>query len=126
MASIAELPGLIAFGPTESEARRLWRQLALREMSTASQEQRKRLEAVRTTVQFNQRITVEQKAHMARRAAEAGVSVRRFMLNQCLNAPIWRPPTTMPPEQKEQHWRAVASVASDRKASDPTNLEGTT
>lgn len=124
MASMPELPGLVAFGSSEEEASRLWRSLAVRELETASQERRQRLDAARASVQFNHRIGIDQKAQIARRASEAGTSVRQFMLNQCLLAPIWKPPTTMPPDQREQHWRAVAKTASDRKSADPANLEG--
>lgn len=123
-ARMSELPGLVAYGPTESEARRLWRELTLRELESASQERRRQLDAVRAYVQFNHRITVDEKVQITRRATDAGQKVRQFVLNQCLRAPVWTPPTTMPADQKEQLWRSVAKVASDRKAAEPTNLEG--
>ncbi|MBL8964474.1 MAG: hypothetical protein KF787_09125 [Phycisphaeraceae bacterium] len=114
VATTDDLPGFAAYGKTEDEARRLGCLLVAREYQTASPERAMRLDATQAHVQFNHRITVKEKAAIARRAASANMSLRQFMLHQCLHAPIV---PAMTKESLRPKLQSIASrLAADRKS----------
>lgn len=106
IATANDLPGFAACGPTKEEAERLGNLLVARTYQTASPERAMRLDATRAQVQFNHRISVQDKAAIARRAAEANMTVRQFVLHQCLHAPI------VPPIPREKLLAKIKSIAA--------------
>lgn len=114
MATTAEIPGLVALGATKEDALDVGRRLATLEYLAASPEQARRMDAVQAHVQFNHRISAEEKALIVQRAAEANLSVRQFMLNQCLLAPIVK---TMPKEEVKNKVKRLAERLSDARKS---------
>lgn len=110
-----EMPGLVALGPTAKSAVEIGKKAAAREFAVASESDLDDLDALQAHVQFNNRITVAQKARIVRRAKEARVSTRQFMLNQCLYAPTWQEPPQMPADQKSEQWQAIADASADGK-----------
>lgn len=100
VAHALEYPGLLAFGPTAEAARANAIAMAEEERADSPREHVRRRHAVMAQVQFNHRITAEEKARIAERAEEAGFSVRQFMLNQCLRAEIWRERTPATPADR--------------------------
>lgn len=88
---VEEFPGTTAFGPTEDEARSVLRATLLADLATADSDRRGRLKVSEVCVQFNRRMTPEQKTAIAERAAKAGVSVRQYVINQCLYALPYEP-----------------------------------
>lgn len=114
-----EIPGLLAYGRTPEEARARWHAIAIEELQSASQARRRQLDATRAHVQFNLRIPSEEKLQIARRAAEAGLSVRQFVRNQCLLADVWSPPSTMSADEREVRWRSMAKGDRTRPPAGP-------
>jgi hypothetical protein len=116
-ARLREFPGLVAYGSTVEQAKELVLQQADSDFARATGERRNRLQAIQAQVQFNHRISPEEKATIVQRAESSRLSVRQFMLNQCIHAPVWdgyveKPLST---EQQETMLRAIAKRGADRK-----------
>ena len=87
VATSESLPGTIVLATSEAEAKKDFVNHAREALAVLADEVIAGM--VDRQVQFNHRIRASEKAKIEQRARKAGMSLKVFMLNQCLYAPVY-------------------------------------